>query len=189
MKKSIKVGLILSLAALALVLGSSCATTGKSESDLVAALASPNQDAARAAMAELEARYHDSTTWQPAVRKMLADPREEVALKAARVLGIVHAEVTDEDLKNITALFRAARPNVAMGALKGLRGLKAQSIIPQILPLLQNNNVGIVRDALRTLAVLGDASLVPQIEPLLNHANSAVKKDARDCLAALRSHG
>lgn len=189
MNKPIKTGLMVSLAAVALALGAGCATTGKSENDLVAALASPNQDTARAAIAELEARYPQSPTWQPAVRKMLADPREEVALKAVRVLGIVHAEVTDEDLKNITALFRASRPNVAMGALKGLRGLKAQSIIPQILPLLQNHNAGIVRDALRTLAVLGDSSLVPQIEPLLNHPNSAVKKDAMECVTALKAKG
>jgi len=138
-------------------------------------------------LAALEDHYLDSNTWHPAVRKLLADPREEVRLKAARVLGVVHAEVTPEDLKNITAMFQSTTPNIVMGALKALRGLQAQSTLPEIVPLLQNSHDGIVRDALRTIAVLGDRSLLPQVEPLLNHPNAKVQKDALACVAALKA--
>jgi HEAT repeat protein len=184
----IKRSFLIVATAVALALVNGCSTpSGQTESTVVARLASPNPDTVRGAMATLESSYPHSTTWHPAVRKMLADPREEVVLKAARVLGVVHAEVADEDLKNITALFRSARPNVTMGALKALRGLKAGSIVPQILPLLQSDTPGIIRDALRTLAVVGNPSLVSQIEPLLNHANVGVRKDALDCLTALKA--
>jgi hypothetical protein len=186
----IKRSFLIGAAATALAFATGCSTpSGQMESKVVAQLASPNQDTVRGALAKLEASYPDSTTWHPAARKLLADPREEVALKAARVLGMVHAEVTEEDLKNITALFKSARPNVTMGALKALRGLKAESAVPQILPLLRNDTPGVVRDALRTLAVLGSPSLLPQIEPLLDHPNSAVKKDALDCVTALKTKG
>jgi HEAT repeat protein len=178
---------LIGAAAAALVFATGCMTpSGQTESTVMAQLASPNPDTVREALATLAEKYPDSTTWHPAARKMLADPREEVALKAARVLGIVHAEVTEEDLKNITALFKSARPNVTMGALKGLRGLKAESTLPQIVPLLQNSNDGIVRDALRTIAVLGSPKQLPQVAPLLNHPSSSVRKDATDCVTALK---
>ena len=67
-----------------------------------------------------------------------------------------------------------------------MRGLKAQSIIPEITPLLKNPDKNVVRDACRTLAVLGDKSLIPTIKPLLEVSDLAVQKDAADAIAILK---
>jgi len=73
-----------------------------------------------------------------------------------------------------------------MDGLISLRGLKAESTVPDILPLLNHKHPNVIRDACRTLAVLGNKDLIPQIEPLLNHPEAAVKKDAQDAIYKLR---
>lgn len=159
----------------------------KTEDELIADLASPKDGVVADAMLKLEKQFPTSTKWQPTVKKMLTDSRTKVRRKAGRVLGAIHAEVSAEDLKNIVAMFKAAEPEEAMDALKSLRGLKAESTLPDILPLLQNSNSGIVRDACRTIAVLGDKSHVSAIEPLLKHADPKVQKDAADAIFALKA--
>ena len=69
--------------------------------------------------------------------------------------------------------------------LKALRGLKAETMIPHIIPLLQHSTANVVRDAVRTLAELGNDDLVPFVEPLLNHPDSGVKGDAKNAIAKL----
>jgi HEAT repeat protein len=111
----------------------------------------------------------------------------KVRRKAARVLGILHADVDQTDLKNICALLEASDPAEVMDGLKALRGLKASETVPQILPLLKHSNTGVLRDACRTLAVLGNKDVIPSIEPLLKHSHAAVKKDAQDAIFLLQS--
>ena len=159
----------------------------KTEDELIAELAGPNEDKVADAMLKLEKQFPTSTKAFPEIKKLLKDPREKVRRKAARVLGALHAEVSETDLKNITAMFKATDPQEVMDALKSLRGLKAESTSPEIVPLLQNPNVGVIRDACRTLAVLGNKSHIAAIEPLLNHADAKVKKDAQDAIFALKA--
>ena len=123
----------------------------------------------------------------PKLKKALTDPRAKVHRKAARVLGVWHAEVSSDNLKAITAMFKASDSREVIDGLISLRGLKAQSTIPEILPLLKSTTPNIVRDACRTLAVLGDKSLIPSIEPLLQDANAGVKKDAADAIFTLKN--
>jgi HEAT repeat protein len=157
------------------------------EDELIAELAGPNADKVANAMLQLEKQFPTSTRSHPEIKKLLKDPREKVRRKAGRVLGALHAEVSEADLKNITAMFKAADPQEVMDALKSLRGLKAASAVPEILPLLQNANIGIVRDACRTLAVLGNKDNIAAIEPLLKHADPKVQKDAMDAIHVLKA--
>lgn len=159
----------------------------KTEEDLIAELAGPNADKVANAMLQLEKQYPTSTKAFPEIKKLLTDPREKVRRKAGRVLGALHAEVGDADLKNICAMFKATDPQEVMDALKSLRGLKAESTVPEILPLLQNANIGIVRDACRTLAVLGNKSNVAALEPLVKHKDEKVQKDAQDAIFQLNA--
>jgi HEAT repeat protein len=156
------------------------------EDELIAELSGPNEDKVANAMVQLEKRFPTSTKALPTIKKLLTDPREKVRRKAVRVLGVLHAEVDAADLKNITAMFKATNPMEVIDALKGLSGLKAESTIPEILPLLQNPTRNVVRDAIRAIASLGNKSHIPAIEPLLKHADPAVKKDAADAIFTLQ---
>jgi HEAT repeat protein len=71
--------------------------------------------------------------------------------------------------------------------LISLRGLKAQSKIPEITPLLNSPTPNVVRDACRTLAELGNKELIPSIEPLLKHADKRVQTDAQDAIYKLKA--
>lgn len=159
----------------------------KTEDELIADLASPKEDVVAATMLKLERQFPTSPKTVAAIKKYLGDNRPKVRRKAARVLGVVHAEVSDADLKNITAMFKASDPQEVMDALKSLRGLKAQSTLPEVVALLKNANIGIVRDACRTVADLGNKSNVADIEPLLKHADAKVQKDAADAIFKLNS--
>ena len=175
------------LGALALTTGTvSAADKVLTEDQLIAELAGLNEDKVAHAMLELEKRHPTSTKALPAIKKLLTDPREKVRRKAVRVLGVLHAEVDGTDLKNITAMFAAKNPLEVIDALKGLSGLKAESTIPEILPLLQSPVKNVVRDAIRAVASLGNKSHIPAIEPLLKHAEPAVKKDAADAIFTLQ---
>src|SRR5690349_1770713 len=119
------------------------------EDELIADLASPKESVVVDTMLKLEKQFPLSTKWHPEVKKMLTSNQPKVRRKAGRVLGVVHAEVSDADLKNITAMFKATDPQEVMDALKSLRGLKAQSTLPEVVALLKSPNPGIIRDACR----------------------------------------
>lgn len=179
---------------LALVFGAYALTTlslhaakGKTEDQLIADLDSPKASVVTGALQKLEKEYPTSTKAFPKMKTLLTDSRPDVRRKAARVLGILHAEVDAADLKAICALLKGSTPAEIIDGLKALRGLKAASVIPEILPSLQSPTVNVIRDACRTLAVLGNKDLIPKIEPLLNHPHAAVKKDAQDAIFALKS--
>jgi len=159
----------------------------KTEDQLITELASSNEGKVTAALLKLEKQYPTSTKAFPTIKKLLKDPREKVRRKAARVLGVLHAEVDQENIKDICALLKASDPQEVMDGLKSLRGLKADAVVPEILPFLKHSNPGVVRDACRTLAVLGNKDTIPSIEPLLNDPNKAVQKDAQDAIYKLRS--
>jgi HEAT repeat protein len=159
----------------------------KTEDELIADLAAPKDGVVADAMLKLERQFPTSPKWQAVVKKMLTDERSKVRRKAGRVLGAVHAEVSGEDLKNIVAMFKAAEPEEAMDALKSLRGLKAESTLPEVVALLKSPHVGIIRDACRTVADLGNKSHVADLEPLLKHADPKVQKDAADAIFKLKA--
>ena len=158
----------------------------KTEDQLIADLDSPKASVVTSSLLKLEKDYPSSTKALPKIKKLVTDNRPEVRRKAARVLGALHADLTSDELKSIVAMLKGDGAE-QMDALKALRGLKAQSTIPDILPLLKSPTPNVIRDACRTLAVLGDKSTVASIEPLLSHPNAAVKKDAQDAIFALKN--
>jgi len=174
----------LSLALLAA--GSPVLANDKTEDQLIAELASPNEGTVTDALLKLEKQYPTSTKAFPTMKQLLKDRREKVRRKAARVLGVLHADVDEENLKDILALTKSSEPREIMDGLIALRGLKAESTVPDIVPFLKHAHPNVIRDACRTLAVLGNKDLIPQIEPLLNHPQAAVKKDAQDAIYKLR---
>jgi HEAT repeat protein len=159
----------------------------KTEDQLIAELASPNGKKVEKALLTLEKQYPTGTKALPEIKRLLTDSRENVRRKAARVLGVLHAEVSEADLKNISALLKSSNTGEVVDGLKSLRGLKAESTVRDILPLLHDKDLGVVRDACRTLAVLGNKDHIPQIEPLLKHANTKVRADAQDAIFKLKS--
>jgi HEAT repeat protein len=160
----------------------------KSEQELIAQLASPDEGRVTSALQDLEKGYPESKTAQAAVASKLTDSREKVVRKAARVLGAIHASVDKKALADITPLLKSPNKDAVIDGLKALRGLDSKSTIPQILPLLASPDENIKRDSCRTLAEIGDASIVPKIEPLLSDPNKKVQEDARDAIAKLKNH-
>ncbi len=157
----------------------------KTEDRVIAELASPSETKVIDALMTLEKKYPTSTQAFPTIKKLLKDPRQKVRRKAARVLGVLHAEVDQENIKDICALLKGSEPREVMDGLIALRGLKAQAIVPEILPFLKHANSNVIRDTCRTLAVLGNKNLIPSIQPLLNHSDESVKQDARDAISKL----
>lgn len=158
-----------------------------SEETLIANLASPKEGVVADALQGLEKNYPTSTNGFAAMKQLLTDPRPKVQIKAARVLGILHAPVNQTDINNICALLKSTNPDTVTAGLKSLRGLNAPSAVPEILPVLKSLTPNLVRDACRTLAVLGDKSVIPSIEPLLKDPNPKVQKDAQDAIFALKA--
>lgn len=78
------------------------------EDDLIAQLGSAKEKEVINALQEMETLYPTSTKCQDAIKPLLADSRKPVVRKAARVLGILNAPVSEADLKNIAALFKSA---------------------------------------------------------------------------------
>ena len=177
----------LAVGVFALSLASSHAAKVKTEDELIAELSGTDAKKVADAMLGLERQYPTSTKAQGEIKKYLTDSREIVRRKAGRVLGAIHADVNETDLKNIAAMLKATSNQEVMDALKSLRGLKAESTIPQILPLLKSPDVAVIRDACRTVAALGSKANVSDIEPLLKHADAKVQKDAQDAIAALKT--
>ena len=156
------------------------------EAKVVAELSSTKEATLIDGLADTEKYFPKSDACLPLARKCLADSRPKVVRKAAYVLGNIHADVSEEDLANICKLFDSKDKTDVIDALKGLRGLKAQSTIPKILPLLQNPDNNVKRDTCRTLKVLGDKSLIPSIEPLLKFPDDKVQQDAADAISVLK---
>ena len=168
-----------------------CKTTGSTrmpvtEDSLIAELDSPDEDVVAAAMQKLEKQYPTSTKAFPKMKELLKDDRVKVRRKAARVLGVLHAEVNEENIDDICALLEGSTPQEIIDGLKSLRGLEAPSAVSRILPLLSHEHPNVVRDSLRTLAVLGEPDLIPTIEPLLENPNPAIRSDAQDAIYKLR---
>lgn len=174
------------LASVAMMTLSLSAATPKSEEELVAELSSPKEKVVTAALQKIEKEYPTGIKAIPAVKKLLTDPRPAVVRKAARVLGEVHADVSAAEVSSISELLKSTDRNTLIDGLKALRGLKAQSAIPQILPLLKHADKNVMRDSMRTLAVLGDKSLIPAIKPLLEYPDLGVQKDAADAIGILK---
>jgi len=174
------------LAALALT-SPAQAKPEKTEDQLIADLSSPNEDKVVETLLALEKQYPTSTNAFPTMKKLLTDPRQKVRRKAARVLGVLHAEVDEQNLNDICVMLKASDPREQMDALISLRGLKAQSKIPEIVPLLNSPTPNVIRDACRTLAELGNKDLIPSIEPLLKHADKRVQTDAQDAIFKLKA--
>jgi HEAT repeat protein len=160
----------------------------KTEDELIAALASPKEKDVTSALLQLEKQYPTSTKAFPEMKKLLTDDRLAVKRKAARVLGSLHAEVSQQDLDAICTLLKESNRDAVIDGLKALRGLKAQSTIPKITPLLKDSSLhpNVIRDACRTLAVLGNKDVIPEIEPLLKNSNPAIQKDAQDAIYKLQ---
>jgi HEAT repeat protein len=159
----------------------------KTEEQLIADLDSPKDKVVYAALQDLEKQYPASAPAQAKMKVLLTDPRPLVHEKAARVLGALHADVSGIDLKNIAAMLDSADKKEVQQALQALRGLKAQPVIPKIVPLLQHPDPFVKRDACRTLAVIADKGVIPSIEPLLKDADPKVVKDASDAIFALKA--
>jgi HEAT repeat protein len=179
-------GGIIGLAIFTAVLPAS-AKPPKTEDELLAALNSPKDKEVYSALQDLEKQYPADPNILPPIKKLLTDPRPIVREKAARVLGALHADVSAEDLKNISAMLDSSDPNEIMESLKALRGLKAESTVPKIVPLLKHANNNVKRDACRTLAVIGDKSNIKDIEPLLQDPDKTVQKDASDAIFQLKA--
>jgi HEAT repeat protein len=188
MKKILKHSLVVALALGALSLATLPATAApKTEDQLIADLSSPKDSVVTTAMQHLEKEYPTSTKAHPQIKKLLTDPREAVRRKAGRTLGALHAEVSEEDIKNICKQLKSANSSEAIDGLKSLRGLKAESAIPDIVDALKSPTPNVQRDACRTLAVLGSKKNVADIEPLLKSPNAAVEKDAQDAIFTLKA--
>lgn len=157
------------------------------EARLIADMASDNPKKVLNALDDLEEKPNPGTNVIAAARKLLPDARPAVRKKAARVLGAIHAQVNQDDLKAICRMLKSYDKSEADEALKALRGLQAPETIPEITPLLKSPHDLLVRDACRTLAVLGTRELIPSIEPLLNHPNGDIRMDARSAITALQS--
>src|SRR5438105_1491155 len=141
-KLSLFVGLLLAVAGLA----SPAVAKDKSEDELIADLSSRNADKVTESLLQLERKYPNSTKAFPTMKTLLKDPRPTVRRKAGRVLGVLHAEVDTDNLHDICVMLKASDPKEQMDALKSLRGLKAESTVPEIVPLLKSPNPNVVRD-------------------------------------------
>jgi len=159
----------------------------KSEDQLIQDLASPVPGKVTDALQKLEKEYPTSTKALPVMKKLLTDSRPAVRRKAARVLGVLHADLDEQNIKDICAMLKASDPEEVIDGLKSLRGLKAPQAVHLIIPLLQSPTPNVVRDACRTLAVLGNKEPIASIEPLLNRKEPAIKKDAQDAIFALKA--
>ncbi len=159
----------------------------KTEDQLIADLASPKEEVVADAMLKIEKQFPTSTKAIPEIKKYLGDDRAKVRRKAARVIGVLHADVTSAEIKTICGLLKATDQREVMDGLIALRGLKAAEALPEILPLLNHAAPNVVRDACRTVAVLGGKEHIPLIEPLLKNADPKVQKDAQEALFVLKA--
>jgi HEAT repeat protein len=163
----------------------------RTEDELIKDLAASNSDRVITdAMTRLERMHnHDAsrTNAIPALKSLLTDNRSAVRRKAARILGLFHAQLSDAEIKEVCAQLKADDWGEVQSGLRALRDLNATAAVPDILPCLHHFNPNVVRDACRTLAVLGDKSVIPAIEPLLASPNPKIRKDAQDAIERLKA--
>jgi len=186
MRRTARTTLTLLVAALSVAVATQATAAKKTEEQLIALLASPDEGKVVDALQDLEKGYPDSPTAHAKIASMLDDPREKVRRKAARVMGALHLPVTKEQLASIASLLDAPGKDAVIDGLKALRGLKAGSTVPKILPLLKSPDDNVKRDSCRTLAEIADASVIPSIEPLLSDPSKKVQEDARDAIGKLK---
>lgn len=186
MKKMTKRLFLSLLAAAAFVMPATLVAKEKTEAEVLAMLESKNADEVCSAMLNIEKRFSSNESAIKTIRTMLADPRLAVQRKAARVLGVLHTELTGDELKSVYALLKSSDRLAVIDGLKALRGLKAPGAAAEIIPLLQNTDENIVRDSCRTLAEMGAKSAIPSIEPLVSNPNKAIAKDAQEALFKLK---
>lgn len=122
-----------------------------------------------------------------ALKKLLADTREPVRRKAARVLGVFHAPMDETDIRLVCAQLRASDWREVQSGLKALRDLHASAAVPDVLPCLKHPNPFVVRDACRTLAVIATKDVIPALEPLVKSPDEAVRKDAQNAINQLNA--
>jgi len=158
----------------------------ETEEALISELGSPKTGVVTKALQRLQKDYRNSPAALTAIKGLLTDSRSEVRCKAALVLGAMHAEVSEDDIKAVCALLKASDRKEVDDGLTALRGLNAPSAVPVILPLLKDPNSHIVCNACRTLAVLGNKDVIPSIEPLLSSRDKAVCKEANGAILKLR---
>jgi HEAT repeat protein len=159
----------------------------KTEEALIADMGSPKDTVVVSALAAWEKQFPDSKAAFPTMKKLLADPRDKVRRKAARVFAILHADADATDIKNICALLKATDSLEQIDGLKALRDLKATTAVADVLPLLKSSTPNVIRDACRTLAVIGNKDVIPSIEPLTKHSDAKVKADAEIAIAQLNA--
>ncbi len=186
-KRSFLVALALGVLALTTFTSGAAPKKGMTEDELIAELAGPNDEKVADAMLQLERQFPTSTKAIPTMKKLLTDPRAKVRRKAARVLGVLHAEVNATDIKAVVALLKATEPHEVMDGLIALRGLKATEALPEIVPLLHHTHLLVIGDACRTVGVLGTKDNIKDLEPLLQHADKKVQKEAQDAIYVLKA--
>jgi HEAT repeat protein len=177
---------VLTIVVAGLVLATNVSAKEKTEAELLKDLDSPKPGVVTDALQKIEKEYPNSAAGIAKTKQLLTDNRPPVRRKAARVLGVLHTDLTAQEMQSVVALLKGDSQE-QMDGLKALRGLKAQSTIPDILPLLKSPAPGVTRDACRTLAVLGNKDVIPSIEPLLSSPNKGVAKDAQDAIFALKN--
>lgn len=173
----------------AIIVGSvpSLAGSRASEESLITDLKSPKQSVVVDALSNLEGSYLTSTNAHAAMKELLRDPRLEVRRKAARVLGMMHAPVSETDVAAICEMLKSQDPWEIMEGLKALKGLNAPTAVPQIASLLTHPKEHVIREACRALATNGRAEEIPALEALANHADGGVRTDASKAIAAIRA--
>jgi HEAT repeat protein len=159
----------------------------RSEDQLIEDLKSPKDGTVVKALQDLEKQYPTSTKALPAIKALLKDPRPTVRRKAARVLGVLHAELDTTEIQTICELLKSNDWKEVVDILKALRNLKSSACVPAIVECLHNPDSHVIRDACRTLAIVGTKDQIKSIEPLLTHPEPAVQKDAQDAIFALKN--
>lgn len=171
---------------------------GKTEAELISMLSSTNYQKAIDALDRLPNWYPNSTNAIQEIRKLLGStvtrrgvPKNILSRKAARALGNYGATLGDDDLKVFVGFIRSVDVDDVMDGLKAMRGLKLppeteRKLSDEIVLLLKDKEIHVVRDAMRTLGALGNKDVIPALEPFLKHMRLDVKRDAREAIAAIQ---
>lgn len=188
---------ILLIALVGLLPMSTSAGPKKSETELIEMLGSKDPQTVIDALDRLPNLYPASTNAIQQIRKLLGTkvniagfPPNVISRRAARALGNYHATLDWDDLKVFLGFIRSPDVNEVMDGLKALRGLKEpreieEKLTAEVVLLLNDKELHVVRDAIRTLGALGNKATVPAIEPFLKHQRQDVKRDAKEAIAVL----
>ena len=170
----------------------------KTEAELISMLRSTDHQKAIDALDRLPNWYPKSTTAVLEIRQLLGRtvnqrgvPKNILSRKAARALGNYGATLSEDDLKVFVGFIRSSDIDDVMDGLKALRGLKQspdseRKLCAEIVLLLQDKEIHVVRDAIRTLGILGNKDIIPALEPFLKYMRLDVKRDAKEAIAAIQ---